>query len=121
MFWLRQRIETDGILDAGPRSTFCPPPGRAPVWEGGSAQARQPPELAAPRMPNPGYLPLMTTARWVGIDAIVLSTQHNPDISLKDLREAVWKKSSDGFPSELLHADTQYLSTRPVNFVIGAR
>ena len=56
----------------------------------------------------------------VGIDAIVLSTQHNPDISLKDLREAVMEEIIQNvIPSELLHADTQYHINPTGNFVIG--
>ena len=44
----------------------------------------------------------------VGIDAIVLSTQHNPEISQADLREAVMETIiKQVIPAELLHADTQ--------------
>ncbi len=56
----------------------------------------------------------------VGIDAIVLSTQHNPEISLKDLREAVMEEIvKNVIPAELLHADTQYHINPTGNFVIG--
>ena len=56
----------------------------------------------------------------VGIDAIVLSTQHNPEISLSDLREAVMENIiRHVIPAELLHADTQYHINPTGKFVIG--
>ncbi len=56
----------------------------------------------------------------VGIDAIVLSTQHNPEISLGDLREAVMENIiRHVIPAELLHADTQYHINPTGKFVIG--
>ncbi|GGD06862.1 methionine adenosyltransferase [Halopseudomonas salina] len=56
----------------------------------------------------------------VGIDAIVLSTQHNPEISLNDLREAVMENIiRHVLPAELLHADTQYHINPTGKFVIG--
>ncbi|MAP30781.1 MAG: methionine adenosyltransferase, partial [Pseudomonas sp.] len=55
-----------------------------------------------------------------GIDAIVLSTQHNPDISQADLREAVMEDIvKQVIPAELLHADTQYHINPTGKFVIG--
>ena len=55
-----------------------------------------------------------------GIDAIVLSTQHNPDISQADLREAVMEEIvKQVIPAELLHADTQYHINPTGKFVIG--
>ncbi len=58
--------------------------------------------------------------RVVGIDAIVLSTQHNPDISQVDLREAVMETIiKQVIPAELLHADTQYHINPTGKFVIG--
>lgn len=56
----------------------------------------------------------------VGIDAVVLSTQHNPDISQKDLKEAVMELIvKQTLPAELLHKDTQYHINPTGNFVIG--
>ena len=56
----------------------------------------------------------------VGIDAIVLSTQHNPDVSLKDLREAVMELIiKHTLPAHLLHKDTQFHINPTGNFVIG--
>ena len=56
----------------------------------------------------------------VSIDAVVLSTQHNPDISLADLRTAVMENIiQDVLPEELLHANTLYHINPTGNFVIG--
>ncbi|NRA43195.1 MAG: methionine adenosyltransferase, partial [Pseudomonadales bacterium] len=54
------------------------------------------------------------------IDAVVLSTQHDPSISLDDLREAVIKNIiKPVLPAEWLHADTLYHINPTGNFVIG--
>ena len=54
------------------------------------------------------------------IDAVVLSTQHDPSISLEDLREAVLENIiKPVLPSEWLHADTLYHINPTGNFVIG--
>ena len=56
----------------------------------------------------------------VAVDAVVLSTQHSPDIKLADLREAVMEESvKPVLPSEWLHGDTQYHINPTGNFVIG--
>lgn len=56
----------------------------------------------------------------VAIEAVVLSTQHDPDISLEDLREAVMENIiKHVLPAELLHADTEYHINPTGNFVIG--
>src|SRR6056300_809484 len=56
----------------------------------------------------------------VTIDAVVLSTQHNPDISLEDLRRAVMENIiQDVLPAEFLHANTLYHINPTGNFVIG--
>ena len=56
----------------------------------------------------------------VAIDAVVLSTQHSPDISLADLREAVLEEIiKPVLPAEWLHADTLYHINPTGNFVIG--
>jgi S-adenosylmethionine synthetase len=56
----------------------------------------------------------------VGIDAVVLSTQHNPDISNKDLHEAVMEEIiKPVLPAEWLHSDTQYHINPTGRFVIG--
>ncbi|WP_411956586.1 methionine adenosyltransferase [Paracoccus homiensis] len=55
-----------------------------------------------------------------GIDAVVLSTQHNPDIALNDLREAVIEEIiKPVLPSEWLSADTKYFINPTGKFVIG--
>ncbi|MDY0249750.1 MAG: methionine adenosyltransferase [Pseudomonas sp.] len=55
-----------------------------------------------------------------GIDAVVLSTQHNPDVSQKDLEEAVMELIvKHTLPAELLHKDTQYHINPTGKFVIG--
>ena len=56
----------------------------------------------------------------VGIDAVVLSTQHDPDIAYKDLQEAVLEEIiKPVLPAEWLDADTQYHINPTGNFVIG--
>ncbi|MDO7641418.1 MAG: methionine adenosyltransferase, partial [Reinekea forsetii] len=56
----------------------------------------------------------------VAIDAVVLSTQHNPDIALSDLREAVMETIiKEVLPAQWLHKDTQYHINPTGNFVIG--
>lgn len=56
----------------------------------------------------------------VAIDAVVLSTQHNPDIKLDMLREAVLEEIiKPVLPSEWLHKDTLFHINPTGNFVIG--
>tara|TARA_R110000787_G_scaffold13505_3_gene42443 strand:- start:7381 stop:8535 length:1155 start_codon:yes stop_codon:yes gene_type:complete len=56
----------------------------------------------------------------VAIDAVVLSTQHNPDISLADLREAVLEEIiKPVLPAEWLHKNTLYHINPTGLFVIG--
>lgn len=56
----------------------------------------------------------------VAVDAVVLSTQHNPDISLADLREGVMEHIiKPVLPTEWLHADTQFHINPTGLFVIG--
>ncbi len=58
--------------------------------------------------------------RVTGIDAIVLSTQHNPEVKYSDLREAVMELIvKHSLPAELLHKDTQYHINPTGNFIIG--
>ncbi len=58
--------------------------------------------------------------RVVGIDAIVLSTQHNPDVSQKDLQEAVMELIiKQVIPADLLHKDTRFHINPTGKFVIG--
>jgi S-adenosylmethionine synthetase len=58
--------------------------------------------------------------RPVAVDAVVLSTQHNPDISLGDLREAVMEHIiKPVLPAQWLHSDTRYHINPTGNFVIG--
>jgi len=55
-----------------------------------------------------------------GIDAVVLSSQHDPDISLKDLQEAIMEEIiKPVLPANWLHADTKYFINPTGNFVIG--
>lgn len=55
-----------------------------------------------------------------GIDAVVLSTQHAPDISQKDLQEAVRELIIDKvLPAEWLDNNTRYHINPTGNFVIG--
>ncbi|MDX1472959.1 MAG: methionine adenosyltransferase [Reinekea sp.] len=56
----------------------------------------------------------------VAVDAVVLSTQHNPDIKLDDLREAVLENIvKEVLPSDWLHADTKFHINPTGIFVIG--
>jgi len=56
----------------------------------------------------------------VGIDAVVLSTQHDPSTSLDDLREAVLEEIiKPVLPSEWLTSNTQFHINPTGNFVIG--
>jgi S-adenosylmethionine synthetase len=56
----------------------------------------------------------------VAIDAVVLSTQHNADISLEDLREAVLENIIlPVLPEKWLHENTLYHINPTGNFVIG--
>jgi len=56
----------------------------------------------------------------VGIEAVVLSTQHNPEISTDDLREAVLQEIiKPVLPAEWINADTQYHINPTGRFVVG--
>ncbi len=56
----------------------------------------------------------------VAVDAVVLSTQHSPDISLADLQEAVMEHViKPVLPTEWLHADTRYHINPTGQFIIG--
>jgi S-adenosylmethionine synthetase len=56
----------------------------------------------------------------VAIDAVVLSTQHNPEIAQADLQEAVREEIiKHVLPPELLHAGTKFHINPTGNFVIG--
>jgi S-adenosylmethionine synthetase len=56
----------------------------------------------------------------VAIDAVVLSTQHSPDISLSDLQEAVRAEIiAPILPVEWLHEDTKYHINPTGQFIIG--
>jgi S-adenosylmethionine synthetase len=56
----------------------------------------------------------------VAVDAVVLSTQHDPDISLENLREAVMEEIiKPVLPAEWLHANTLFHINPTGNFVIG--
>ncbi len=55
-----------------------------------------------------------------GIDAIVLSTQHSPDVSQETLKEAVMEEIiKPVIPDNWLSADTKYFINPTGNFVIG--
>ncbi|MGJ8668091.1 MAG: methionine adenosyltransferase [Oceanococcus sp.] len=56
----------------------------------------------------------------VSIDAVVLSTQHNPEVSQKDLQEAVMELIiKKVLPANLLTADTKYHINPTGQFIIG--
>lgn len=56
----------------------------------------------------------------IAIDTVVLSTQHHPDISQKDLVEAVIEEIiKPTFPEELLAKDTKYFVNPTGRFVVG--
>jgi len=56
----------------------------------------------------------------VAVDAVVLSTQHAPEIGPKELREAVIEEIIlPVIPSEWIHKDTEYLVNPTGQFVIG--
>lgn len=56
----------------------------------------------------------------VGIDAVVLSTQHDPDVKLSDLREAVMELIiKHTLPAEWITKDTKFHINPTGNFVIG--
>lgn len=59
--------------------------------------------------------------RPVAIDAVVLSTQHNPDISHKDLSEGIMDEVIKPIldPTGLLHAGTEFHINPTGRFVIG--
>ncbi len=60
-------------------------------------------------------------SRPVAIDTVVLSTQHNPDVSHKELSEAMMEEVIKPVldPTELLHAGTEYHINPTGRFVIG--
>jgi S-adenosylmethionine synthetase len=56
----------------------------------------------------------------VAIDAVVLSTQHNPDVKYSDLREGVMELIvKHVLPAEWLHKDTQFHINPTGTFIIG--
>jgi len=56
----------------------------------------------------------------VAVDAVVLSTQHSPDISQSQIHEAVMEEIiKPVLPAEWLHADTQYHINPTGQFIIG--
>lgn len=56
----------------------------------------------------------------VAIDAVVLSTQHDADISQPEIREAVMEMIiQEVLPAEWLHADTRYHINPTGQFIIG--
>ena len=58
--------------------------------------------------------------RPIAIDAVVLSTQHDPSISQKDLQDAVMENIiKQVLPAELLHQGTRYHINPTGKFVIG--
>lgn len=56
----------------------------------------------------------------VGVECVVLSTQHDPEISQKELQEAVMETIiKPVLPKEWLHKDTKYFINPTGRFVIG--
>jgi len=59
-------------------------------------------------------------AKIAGIEAVVLSTQHDPDVDYKHLQEAVMENILlPVLPAEWLHKDTKYHINPTGSFVIG--
>ncbi|MEJ2761960.1 MAG: methionine adenosyltransferase, partial [Gammaproteobacteria bacterium] len=55
-----------------------------------------------------------------GIDAVVLSTQHSPEVSQKDIKEAVMEEIiKPVLPKEWLSKDTKYFINPTGRFVVG--
>lgn len=60
------------------------------------------------------------TNKAIAIDTVVLSTQHNPEISYKDLKEAVIEEIiKPVLPQNMLNINTKYLINPTGKFVIG--
>ncbi len=58
--------------------------------------------------------------RPVAIDAVVLSTQHDPDMAAKDITDGVMEEIIlPTLPEQWLHSDTQYFINPTGRFVIG--
>src|SRR5699024_4669131 len=56
----------------------------------------------------------------VAVDAVVLSTQHNPEVTQSDLHEAVMEEIiKPVLPGEWLHSDTRYHINPTGQFIIG--
>jgi len=56
----------------------------------------------------------------VAVDAVVLSTQHDPEIQLKDLQDAIMDQVvKQVLPAEWLHKDTQFHINPTGQFIIG--
>lgn len=56
----------------------------------------------------------------VAIDAVVLSTQHSPDISQKDIHEAIMEEViKPTLPAEWFHSNTKYHINPTGQFIIG--
>lgn len=56
----------------------------------------------------------------IGVDAVVLSTQHSPDVTQEQLREAVMEEIiKPVVPSNWMHADTQVFINPTGQFIIG--
>ncbi len=55
----------------------------------------------------------------VAVDAVVLSTQHSPNISQKDIHEAVREVIIEPVLKDWVHKDTKYHINPTGNFVIG--
>ena len=56
----------------------------------------------------------------VAIEAVVLSTQHDPDVALEDIREAVMEEIiKPVLPAEWFHVETQYHINPTGQFIIG--
>ncbi len=61
-----------------------------------------------------------TNGKPVGIDAVVLSTQHSPEIEYKQLQEAVMEEViKPVLPAEWLDKDTKYFINPTGRFVVG--
>ena len=96
---VRLRLQRSPGIHAG-ADVLQPPPGRA---AGQGAQERQA-EVAAPGREVAGHPALRRNSGDRRLDAVVLSTQHDPDIKQKDLSRPCASTSSPVLPKKWLDA-----------------
>jgi S-adenosylmethionine synthetase len=111
---VRLRLQRDAVADA------AADPLRAPHHAApGRSSPRRPPAVAAPGCQEPAHRPLCD-GKPVSIDTIVVSTQHDPDVSHAQISEAVIEEIiKPVLPPELLTSATRYLVNPTGRFVVG--